>query len=67
MQQAIIAVATIIIGVFGCVAYFYFSNLLLDRMLPAKGPNAGRNINRANAIRPWLFVFPALAILSIYL
>ncbi|SPF76133.1 Lactose transport system permease protein LacF [Aliiroseovarius pelagivivens] len=67
MQQAIFAVATIIIGVFGCVAYFYFSNLLLDRMLPAKGPNAGRNINRANAIRPWLFVFPALAILSIYL
>lgn len=67
MQQALFALSTIIIGVFGCVAYFYFSNLLLDRMCPAKGPNAGRNINRANAIRPWLFVFPALAILSIYL
>ncbi|MCK0143877.1 sugar ABC transporter permease [Aliiroseovarius sp. F20344] len=67
MQQAIFAVSTIIIGVFGCVAYFYFSNVILDRLLPAKGPNAGRNINRANAIRPWLFVFPALAILSIYL
>ncbi|WP_424939751.1 carbohydrate ABC transporter permease [Aliiroseovarius sp. S253] len=67
MQQAIFAISTIIIGVFGCVAYFYFSNVILDRLLPAKGRNAGRNINRANAIRPWLFVFPALAILSIYL
>jgi len=28
---------------------------------------AGRNITRANMIRPWLFLFPALAALGIYL
>jgi len=59
---------TILIGVCGCVGYFYFSNLFLDKVLfPASGPNAGRNINRANLVRPWLFLFPALAALGLYL
>ncbi len=59
---------TILIGVSGCVGYFYFSNLFLDKVLfPASGPNAGRNINRANIVRPWLFLFPALAALGLYL
>ena len=59
---------TIIIGVGGCVAYFYFSNQFLDKvLLPAKGANAGRNINRANLIRPWLFLFPAIFALGLYL
>jgi hypothetical protein len=34
---------------------------------PPRGPNAGRNINRANAIRPWLFLFPAMFALGLYL
>jgi alpha-glucoside transport system permease protein len=34
---------------------------------PARGPNAGRNINRANQIRPWLFLAPALIALGLYL
>jgi alpha-glucoside transport system permease protein len=59
---------TILVGVFGCVGYFYAANLVLDRVIyPAKGPNIGRNINRANAIRPWLFLLPAILALSIYL
>ncbi len=68
MNPALQGLITIIIGVGGCVGYFYFSNLLLDKVLfPAKGPNAGRNINRANMVRPWLFLFPALALLGLYL
>ncbi|MCK0138542.1 sugar ABC transporter permease [Aliiroseovarius sp. F47248L] len=67
MDQLLFAVSTIIVGVFGCVAYFYFSNILLDRIYPASGPNAGANINKANAIRPWLFVLPALLVLGLYL
>jgi alpha-glucoside transport system permease protein len=48
--------------------YFYFSNQFLDKVLfPPRGPNAGRNINRANAIRPWLFLFPAMFALGLYL
>lgn len=68
MHPALQGLVTVIIGVGGCISYFYFSNQFLDKVLfPAKGPNAGRNINRANMIRPWLFLFPALAALGLYL
>jgi alpha-glucoside transport system permease protein len=68
MNPALQGLITIIIGVGGCVGYFYFSNMLLDKVLfPPRGPHAGRNINRANMIRPWLFLFPALALLGLYL
>ncbi|SHI38852.1 maltose ABC transporter membrane protein/trehalose ABC transporter membrane protein/sucrose ABC transporter membrane protein [Palleronia salina] len=61
-------IITILIGVGGCVAYFYFSNLLLDKVIfPAKGEKAGQNINRANQVRPWLFLFPAVFVLGLYL
>ena len=68
MHPALQGLLTIVIGVSGCIAYFYFSNQFLDKVLfPARGPNAGRNINRANLVRPWLFLFPALAALGLYL
>jgi len=35
--------------------------------LPAKGAHISRNINRANMIRPWLFLAPALLVLCVYL
>ncbi len=68
MNPALLGLVTIAIGVGGCLAYFYFSNMFLDKVLfPATGANAGRNINRANQIRPWLFLFPALFALLLYL
>ncbi|ABV93393.1 inner membrane ABC transporter permease protein [Dinoroseobacter shibae DFL 12 = DSM 16493] len=68
MHPAFQGLITIIIGVGGCVGYFYFANQFLDKVLyPAKGPKAGRNINRANQIRPWIFLFPALFVLLLYL
>ncbi len=68
MTPALQGLITILIGVGGCVGYFYFSNLLLDKVLyPARGPNIGRNIARANLIRPWLFLAPALVALGLYL
>jgi hypothetical protein len=68
MNPMIQGVITIIVGVGGCVGYFYFANLVLDRVIfPARGPQAGRNINRANAVRPWLFLFPAMFALGLYL
>jgi alpha-glucoside transport system permease protein len=68
MHPALQGLLTIVIGVGGCVGYFYLSNLLLDKVIfPARGPNIGRNINRANMIRPWLFLFPALFALGLYL
>ncbi|CUH40424.1 Lactose transport system permease protein LacF [Jannaschia seosinensis] len=68
MSPLIQGILTIVIGVTGCIGYFWSSNFVLDRFVfPARGPEAGRNINRANAVRPWLFLLPALAALSLYL
>ena len=68
MHPALQGIVTIFLGVGGCLAYFYFSNQFIDKVLfPAKGVNAGRNINRANIVRPWLFLAPALCALSLYL
>jgi alpha-glucoside transport system permease protein len=68
MNPALQGLITIIVGVGGCISYFYFSNQFLDKVLfPAKGENAGRNINRANMIRPWLFLMPAIVALGLYL
>ena len=42
--------------------------MFLDKVLfPPSGPHAGRNINRANQIRPWLFLAPAVFALGLYL
>jgi alpha-glucoside transport system permease protein len=68
MHPALQGLITIAVGVTACVGYFYLSNLVLDKVLfPARGRNIGRNINRANMIRPWLFLFPALFALTLYL
>ncbi len=68
MSPALLGLLTIAIGVSGCLGYFYLSNLILDKVLfPPVGPNAGRNINRANTIRPWLFLAPAIFALGLYL
>ncbi len=68
MHPALQGLLTIVIGVGACVGYFYFANQFLDKVLyPARGPNAGRNINRANLIRPWVFLFPAMFALGLYL
>nr|WP_319384030.1 sugar ABC transporter permease [uncultured Roseibium sp.] len=67
-NPALLGLATIVIGVGACLGYFFFSNVVLDKVIfPASGPNAGRNINRANMVRPWLFLFPALFALMLYL
>ncbi|RVV99619.1 sugar ABC transporter permease [Mesobaculum littorinae] len=68
MNPLLQGAATILIGVGLCIAYFYFSNLILDKVIfPARGKNPGRNINRANAVRPWLFMGPAIFALGLYL
>ncbi len=68
MHPALQGIITIILGVGGCVGYFYFSNQILDKVIfPARGKDMGRNINRANMVRPWLFLFPAVFALGLYL
>ena len=68
MSPVLQGILTILIGVGGCIAYFYGSNLILDKLIfPARNDDHGRNINRATMVRPWLFLFPALFALSLYL
>ena len=68
MNTAIQGLIIILLGIGGCLGYFYLSNQLLDKVLfPPRGENAGRNINRANMIRPWLFIFPAIFVLGVYM
>ena len=68
MNAAIQGLIIIIIGIGGCLAYFYLSNQLLEKVLfPPRGENAGDNITRANMIRPWLFLFPTLFLMGVYM
>jgi alpha-glucoside transport system permease protein len=68
MHPALFGLVTVFIGVSGCLGYFYISNMLLDKIIfPPKKGDKGRNINRANIVRPWLFIFPAMAGLGLYL
>ena len=67
MEQLLLALAAIALSVLACIAYFYASNVLLDRAFPARGPHCSRNVRRANTIRPWLFLGPSLVLLTVYL
>ena len=68
MSPVLQGMITIIVGVGGCVGYFLLSNLILDRVIfPPRPGDKGRNINRAAMVRPWLFLFPALFALTLYL
>ncbi|MEZ5806040.1 MAG: alpha-glucoside ABC transporter permease, partial [Rhizobiaceae bacterium] len=54
--QIFSAILVIIVGVGGCVAYFWGANKLLDLIFPARGVSGGTavdNLRRQGLIRPW--------------
>ena len=68
--QLVSAFLTIVLGVGGCVFYFWAANRLLELALPARGRTGAAaidNLRRQAYIRPWLFLAPALLILAVYL
>ncbi|MBL8596399.1 MAG: sugar ABC transporter permease [Devosia sp.] len=69
-QQITGAVIAIILALAGLVIYFWGTNWLLDRLL-SSGSSSGNEITRRDnirsQIRPWLFLFPALLFLTVYL
>jgi alpha-glucoside transport system permease protein len=70
LSQLVSALGVVVVAVFACAAYFYFSNKLLDMALPVRDGDiraASQNLNRRAVIRPWLFLFPALFLLVVYL
>jgi len=70
MTQIVQALIVIFIGVGGCVAYFWCANKLVDLIWPSrgvKGATAIDNLRKQALVRPWLFIGPALLILTFYL
>jgi len=70
IQQILGAVIAIVLALAGLVAYFWGTNWLLDRFLNtnnATGDEITRRDNLRSQIRPWLFLFPALLFLTVYL
>ncbi|SOC83467.1 alpha-glucoside transport system permease protein [Ensifer adhaerens] len=69
LSQIVSALIVMVVGVFAAAAYFYLTNRLLDLALPDKGDvvTASRNLRRRSMIRPWLFLGPAVLLLTIYL
>jgi alpha-glucoside transport system permease protein len=68
--QIFSAIFVIIVGVGGCIAYFWGANKLVDLIFPSRGVAGAAaidNLRRQGLVRPWLFVGPALIILTIYL
>ncbi|MEP7210777.1 MAG: sugar ABC transporter permease [Alphaproteobacteria bacterium] len=71
VEQILGALIAVAVALAACVAYFWGSNWILDRFLGEVPGMAGdamtrRDLTRSK-IRPWLFVFPALLFLVMYL
>ena len=71
IQQILGAVFAVAIALAAAVAYFWGTNWLLDKFLGSRSAMTGDAITRRDtlrsSIRPWLFLFPALLFLAVYL
>ena len=72
LEQIFGAAIAVIVALVAALAYFWGSNWLLDRVLSTERPGMApatsvRRDMRRTAIRPWLFLLPALLFLSFYL
>jgi alpha-glucoside transport system permease protein len=69
-QQVLMALTAVTLGIGGSLAYFFGTNWLLDRVAADRRGAGGAHVSREwlrGAVRPWLFVLPALLILGVYL
>lgn len=70
-EQILNAAVTVVIGVGGCFLYFWGTNWFLDKFLATddnmSGDKSVRRDTLRSKIRPWLFLFPALLFMAVYL
>jgi len=72
LEQVLGAAVAVIVALLAAAAYFWGSNWLLDKVLATERPGMAPAVSvrrdmRRTAIRPWLFLLPALLFLSFYL
>lgn len=71
LEQVTGALLTVLIGVAACFAYFWGTNWVLDKSLgtasATDGAASARQDRLRTSIRPWLFLFPALFFMGVYL
>lgn len=71
IEQIVGALIAVGIALAACVAYFWGTNWLLDRLLATRATDSQETLVRRDSlrsrIRPWLFLLPALFFLSLYL
>lgn len=70
ITQIVSALGVVIVGVFACAAYYWLSDKALQFIFPVRDGDvihASRNLKKRAAVRPWLFVGPALLLLAVYL
>jgi len=69
-SQIVSAFGAVIAGVFACALYYWLSDKLLQIVLPVRSGDVQRistNLKTHAAIRPWLFLGPALLLMIVYL
>ena len=71
MGEILRAALAIVLGVGGMVLYYWGTNWILDNFLRDRvDAESGLTVSNANAresIRPWLFILPAVVLLTVYL
>jgi alpha-glucoside transport system permease protein len=67
----VFAITTVASAVAGILAYFWGANFILDRALAVRADMPPETVTQRDrlrtAIRPWIFVVPALLFLAVYL
>ena len=71
IQQLLGAAIAIVLALAAAIAYFWGTNWLLDKFLSTDDRTPASELAQRDSlrsqIRPWLFLFPALLFLSVYL
>jgi len=71
LEQIVGAIIAVLVALSACIAYFWGSNWLLDKFLATDNSQRSEVVTRRDglrdALRPWLFLAPALLFLSVYL
>ena len=67
LEQLLDALYAVVLGIGVCVLYFAGTNFMLEQIFPDTDDFSHSKDRWRRAIQPWLFLTPALVLLSVYL